>query len=174
MTAAELARHSEQTALIWSIAELLRGDFKASDYGKVVLPFTVLRRLDCLLEPTKGAVLAATAAIPAVADDAMRAAILNRAAKQSFHNASRFTFDLLKADPANVADNVRAYVNGFSPSVRDVFLARFDVNAIVARLDAANLLFLVVKRFAEVDLHPDRVSNLAMGYVFEELIRRFA
>lgn len=174
MTADELARHSEQTALIWAIAELLRGDFKAADYGKVVLPFTVLRRLDCLLEPKREAVLKAAAAIPPAADEAMREAILNRAAGHAFHNASRFTFALLKADAANVADNLRAYVNGFSPAVRDVFLTRFDFNAIVARLDAANLLYLVVSRFAEVDLHPDRVSNLAMGYVFEELIRRFA
>lgn len=174
MTAAELARHGEQTALIWSIAELLRGDFKQSEYGRVVLPFVVLRRLDCLLEPTKTAVLAAAGAIPTAADDGMREAILNRAAKQSFHNASKFTFGLLVADPAGVADNLRAFVNGFSPSIRDVFLARFDLLAIIARLDAANLLYLVVKRFAEVDLHPDRVSGLQMGYTFEELIRRFS
>lgn len=174
MNTTELAQHSERMALIWSIAELLRGDFKASDYGKVVLPFTVLRRLDAVLEGKKDAVLKAAASIPLAADEAMREAILNRAAGQSFHNASKFTFSLLVADPAGVADNLRAYVNGFSPAIRDVFLGRFDLNAIIARLDAANLLFLVVKRFAEVDLHPDRVSNLAMGYVFEELIRRFA
>lgn len=174
MTTNELARHSEQTALIWSIAELLRGDYKASDYGKVVLPFVILRRLDCLLEPTKDAVLKAAATLPAAADDAMREAMLNRAAKQSFHNASKFSFALLKADAANIADNLRAYVNGFSPAIRDVFINRFEFTNQIAKLDASNLLYLVVSRFAEVDLHPDRVSNLAMGYVFEELIRRFA
>jgi hypothetical protein len=151
--------HSQQTALIWSIANLLRGNFRASDFGKVVLPFTVLRRLDCVLEPSKAAVLSAASAIPSAADEAMREAILNRAAKQSFHNASKFTFALLVADPANIADNVRAYLNGFSPAVRDIFVSRFDLNALIARLDAANLLYLIVKRFADVDLHPDRVSN---------------
>ncbi|WP_237213009.1 type I restriction-modification system subunit M [Falsiroseomonas oryziterrae] len=174
MIAADLARHSEQTALIWSIAEILRGDYKQSEYGRVVLPFVVLRRLDCLLEPKKADVLKAAVAIPAAADEAMREAILNRAAGHGFHNASKFTFALLKADPANIADNLRAYVNGFSPAVRDVFINRFEFGSQIARLDGANLLYLVVSRFAEVDLHPDRVSNLAMGYVFEELIRRFA
>jgi type I restriction enzyme M protein len=174
MTSADLARHSEQTALIWSIAELLRGDYKQSEYGRVILPFVVLRRLDCLLEPRKGEVLKAASAIPAAADEGMREAILNRAAGHGFHNASKFTLALLKADPSNIADNLRAYVNGFSPTVRDVFINRFEFGNQIARLDGANLLYLVVSRFAAVDLHPDRVSNLAMGYVFEELIRRFA
>jgi type I restriction enzyme M protein len=174
MSSPDLTRHSEQTALIWSIAEILRGDYKQSEYGRVVLPFVVLRRLDCLLEPKKAEVLKVAAAIPAAADEAMREAILNRAAGHGFHNASKFTFALLKADPSNIADNLRAYVNGFSPAVRDVFINRFEFGNQIARLDGANLLYLVVSRFGEVDLHPDRVSNLAMGYVFEELIRRFA
>jgi type I restriction enzyme M protein len=96
--------HSEKVSFIWSVVDLLRGDYKASDYGKVILPFTILRRLDCLLEPTKKAVLAQATKLPAKADAAMRGMMLSRAAGQSFHNASKFTFDLLKADPAGIED----------------------------------------------------------------------
>jgi type I restriction enzyme M protein len=166
--------HSEKVSFIWSVADLLRGDYKASDYGKVILPFTVLRRLDCLLEPTKKAVLAQVAKLPAKADSAMREMLLNRAAGQSFHNASKFTFDLLKADPAGIEANLRAYVAGFSENVRDIFIKRFEILPQIAKLDTSNLLYMIVSKFAEIDLHPDKISNLAMGYVFEELIRRFA
>ena len=159
---------------LWSVADLLRGDYKASDYGKVILPFTVLRRLDCLLEPTKKAVLAQAAKLPAKADAAMREMLLNRAAGQGFHNSSRFTFDLLKADASGIEANLRNYVNGFSENVRDIFLKRFEILPQIAKLDGSNLLYMIVSKFAEIDLHPDKVSNLAMGYVFEELIRRFA
>src|SRR6476620_8413246 len=166
-------RHSDPnlSSFIWSVADLLRGDYKASDYGKVILPFTVLRRLDCLLEPTKKAVLAQAAKLPAKADNAMRDMLLNRAAGQSFHNASPYTFDLLKADPAGIEANLRAYLAGFSENVRDIFIKRFEVLPQIARLDTSNLLYLIVSKFAEIDLHPNKVSNLAMGYVFEELIR---
>ncbi len=166
--------HPEKVSFIWSVADLLRGSYKASDYGKVVLPFVVLRRLDCLLEPTKPAVLAQLAKLPASADPEMREKLLNRAAGHRFHNASSYTFDLLKADPAGIEANLRVYVAGFSDSIRDIFIKRFEVLTQVGRLDAANLLYLIVSKFAEIDLHPDKVSNLAMGYVFEELIRRFA
>ena len=100
----------------------------------------------------------------------MREMLLNRAAGQSFHNASKFTFDLLKADPAGIEGNLRNFINGFSENVRDIFIKRFEVLPQIARLDGANLLYLIVARFTEIDLHPDKVSNLAMGYVFEELI----
>lgn len=166
--------HAEKVGFIWSVADLLRGSYKASDYGKVVLPFVVLRRLDCLLEPTKPAVLAQLAKLPASADPVMRETLLNRAAGHRFHNASPYTFDLLKADPAGIEANLRAYVAGFSDGIRDIFIKRFEVLTQVSRLDGANLLYLIVSKFAEIDLHPDKVSNLAMGYVFEELIRRFA
>jgi type I restriction enzyme M protein len=166
--------HSEKVSFIWSVADLLRGDYKASDYGKVILPFTVLRRLDCLLKPTKGAVLAQSNKLPATADSAMREMLLNRAAGQSFHNSSKYTFDLLKADSAGIEANLRAYVNGFSENVRDIFIKRFEILPQIAKLDGSNLLYMIVSKFAEIDLHPDKVSNLAMGYVFEELIRRFA
>ena len=166
--------HSEKVAFIWSVADLLRGDYKASEYGRVILPFVVLRRLDCVLEPTKEAVLKRAATIPASATPAMRDSMLNMAAGQSFHNLSRFTFARLKADAPNIDTNIAAYVNGFSANVRDIFLDRFKLTEQVARLDEANLLYQVVAKFTEIDLHPDKVSNLAMGYIFEELIRRFA
>lgn len=166
--------HSEKVSFVWSVADLLRGDYKPADYGKVILPLVVLRRLDCLLETTKQVVLDRAKVIPASADEAMREAILNLAAGHGFHNASPYTFVLLKADPAGIADNLRAYVNGFSAQVRDIFLKRFEFPIQIAKLDEANLLFKVVSKFTEIDLHPERVSNLAMGYIFEELIRRFA
>ncbi|WP_046861616.1 type I restriction-modification system subunit M [Microvirga massiliensis] len=166
--------HSEKVAFIWSVADLLRGDYKASDYGKVILPFTVLRRLDCVLERTKDAVLKKAASLPASATPVMRETMLNMAAGQTFHNLSRYTFQRLKAEPEQIEANLLAYLNGFSSNVRDVFIDRFDLPTQVARLERSNLLFLIVSKFAEIDLHPERVSNLAMGYVFEELIRRFA
>jgi type I restriction enzyme M protein len=166
--------HSEKVSFIWSVADLLRGSYKASDYGKVILPFVVLRRLDCLLEATKPAVLAQLAKLPASADPVMRETLLNRAAGHGFHNASPYTFDLLKADAAGVEANLRSYVAGFSENIRDIFIKRFEVLSQISKLDGANLLFLIVAKFTEIDLHPHKVSNLAMGYIFEELIRRFA
>jgi type I restriction enzyme M protein len=100
--------------------------------------------------------------------------LLNRAAGHSFHNASPYTFDLLKADPAGIEANLRSYVAGFSENIRDIFIKRFEVLTQITKLDGSNLLYLIVSKFAEIDLHSDKVSNLAMGYVFEELIRRFA
>ena len=166
--------HSDIVSFIWSVAELLRGDYKAADYGKVILPFTVLRRLDCLLEPTKDAVLEAARTLPEKADPAMREALLNRAAGQGFHNAARFTFALLCADPAGIEANLRAYLNGFSANIQDIFVSHFDLPNQIARLERSNLLYRIVQKFAEIDLHPERVSNLAMGTIFEELIRRFS
>ena len=171
---AGLNGHSDIVSFIWSVAELLRGDYKAADYGKVILPFTVLRRLDCLLEPTKDAVLTAAKTLPAKADPAMREALLNRAAGQGFHNAARFTFAALRADPAGIEANLRAYLNGFSANIQDIFVSHFDLPNQIARLERCNLLYLIVQKFAEIDLHPERVSNLAMGTIFEELIRRFS
>jgi type I restriction enzyme M protein len=119
--------HSEKVGFIWSVADLLRGSYKASDYGKVILPFVVLRRLDCLLEPTKPAVLARLAKLPASADSVMRETLLNRAAGHGFHNASPYTFHLLRSDAAGIEGNLRAYIAGFSEDIRDIFIKRFDV-----------------------------------------------
>ena len=164
----------EHIGFIWSIAELLRGNYKQSEYGKVVLPFTVLRRLDCVLAPTKGAVQAQLEILPDTMDDTMRETALNMASGHNFHNTSPFTFATLLDDPDNIAANLNNLINGFSHDVRDIFIERFNLPEQIARLDRANLLYLIVSRFAQADLHPDRVSNLQMGYLFEELIRRFS
>jgi len=166
--------HSEKVGFIWSVADLLRGDYKASDYGKVILPLVVLRRLDCVLEGTKDAVIARLKTVPETATDTMRETVLNMAAGQSFHNLSAYTFARLKAEPDQLEANLLSYLNGFSANIRDIFIDRFELPQQIARLEKANLLFLVISKFAEIDLHPDKVSNLAMGYIFEELIRRFS
>ncbi len=168
------ADFGEHIGFIWSIAELLRGNYKQSEYGKVVLPFTVLRRLDCVLVPTKDAVQAQLESLPENIDDTMRETMLNMASKNNFHNTSPFTFERLLDDPDNIAANLNNMINGFSYDARDIFIDRFKLHEQVARLDRDNLLYLIVSRFAQADLHPDRVSNLQMGYIFEELIRRFS
>jgi type I restriction enzyme M protein len=109
-----LQNFQDKVSFIWSVADLLRGDYKQSEYGRVILPLTVLRRLDCVLEKTKPAVLAKATELPKKADDAMREELLNRAAGQKFHNLSKFTFESLKGDPDQIAANLRNYVAGFS------------------------------------------------------------
>jgi len=159
------------SALIWSVADLLRGDYKQSEYGRVILPFTVLRRLDCVLEPTKKAVLAEF--------DVKTKAGLNpdpfllRKAKQSFYNTSPLDLPTLLGDQDHIRQNLYSYIQSFSPAVRDIF-ERFDFHAQVERLAKANLLYLVTEKFANINLHPDVVDNAQMGLVFEELIRKFA
>lgn len=158
---------------IWSVADLLRGDYKQADYGKVILPFTVLRRLDCVLEPTKDKVLDFVATrLPAMNLNNPEP-ILNQVAGYSFHNTSPFTFQKLTEDADNIAANLRHFINGFSTGGREI-IDYFNFNSHLDRLDEANLLFLVVKKFATIDLHPDVVSNVEMGYIFEELIRKFS
>ncbi len=168
------ADFGEHIGFIWSIAELLRGNYKQSEYGKVVLPFTILRRLDCVLVPTKDDVQAQLENLPENIDETMRETMLNIASRNNFHNTSPFTFEKLLDDPDNIAANLNNMINGFSFDARDIFIDRFNLPEQVARLDRDNLLYLIVSRFAQADLHPDRVSNLQMGYIFEELIRRFS
>ena len=159
------------SSFIWSVADLLRGDYKQSEYGKVILPFTVLRRLDCVLEPTKSAVLAEL--------EARKKAGLNpepfllRKSGQHFYNTSPLDLKTLMGDQDHIAENLRSYIQAFSPAVRDIF-ERFEFHAQVDRLAKAKLLYLVTEKFTNIDLHPDAVSNTQMGAVFEELIRRFA
>jgi len=158
-------------AFIWSVADLLRGDYKQSEYGKVILPLTVIRRLDCVLEPTKKKVLAAHAKF------GDRPEILQAAVGGlPFYNTSPLlTLERVLDDANNIADQLRSYLAGFSAAARDV-LDKFEFDTQITRLDRANLLYLVVSKFCDpaVDLHPERVSNLEMGYLYEELIRRFA
>ena len=162
----------ERANFIWSIADLLRGDYKQSEYGKVILPLTVLRRLDCVLEPTKQNVLAFLPETKKLSPEAAEV-VLKRKAKLSFFNKSRYDFQKLLADPNDIASNLRNYINGFSKNARSI-LDNFNFDENIKRLDKSDLLYMVVKRFAEVDLHPDKISNIGMGYVFEELIRKFA
>ena len=156
---------------IWSVADLLRGVYKQSEYGRVILPLTVLRRLDCVLEPTKQDVLDRLEKLPASLEN--RDPVLEQAAGQSFFNTSKHTFTTLLADPNNVAGNLRNYVAGFSESARDI-ITKFNFDTQVDRLEQHNLLYLVVSKFADLDLHPEKVSNLEMGYLYEELIRKFS
>ena len=164
---------SEQnlSSLIWSVADLLRGDYKQSEYGKVIMPFTVLRRLDCILEPTKPQVLVEYEKRTKEGVDPTP--FLNRISKQSFYNHSPLNMNKVLADPAHIKSNLLNYINGFSSNVNDIF-ERFKVDEQIERLDETDLLFMVTKKFAEVDLHPNLVSNAGMGTLFEELIRKFA
>ena len=159
------------SAFIWSVADLLRGDYKQSDYGKVILPFTVLRRLDCVLEDTKAAVLVELAAKQKAGVNPEQFLLLKSG--QSFYNTSTLDMKVLMGDPDNIAQNLYSYMQAFSPEVRDVF-ERFEFHTQVERLAKAGLLYQVTEKFAQVDLHPRKVSNMQMGLVFEELIRKFA
>jgi type I restriction enzyme M protein len=160
------------SAFIWSVADLLRGDYKQSEYGRVILPFTVLRRLDCVLEPTKGAFLREFERWRDRVRDPEP--ILREAAGGlGFFNTSRLTFRRLLDDPERIGDNLIEYVNGFSSLAADV-MEKFDFRSQVRRLERANLLYQVVGKFCDIDLHPENVSNLEMGYLYEELIRRFS
>ena len=167
-----MQRFGEKVSFIWSVADLLRGDFKQSEYGRVILPFTVLRRLDQVLAPTRRAVRDAQAKYQD-SPEALREQMLLRQAGQSFYNTSKLDFPSLLADPAQLAQNLVGFINGFSKNARDI-LERFRFENQIERLDRADLLFLVTQKFSAIDLHPDRVSNLEMGYVFEELIRKFS
>lgn len=166
-----VATHQELVGFVWSVADLLRGDYKQSEYGRVMLPLVVLRRLDCVLEPTKADVLAKVAEVEGKV--ANPEPLLRRASKQAFFNTSALDLGKLLADPDNIAANLRTYINAFSPGAVDV-LDKYGFDAQITRLDEADLLYPVVAKFAGIDLHPERVSNLQMGYVFEELIRRFS
>lgn len=161
----------DKVSFIWSIAEILRGPYKPEDYGKVVLPLAVLRRFDCVLDSTKEEVLASAEKFASMNEDA-REPILNRVAKQNFHNTSKYDFNKLLSDSDNIADNLRDYINGFSKTARDI-MDHFDFDRQIDKLETNNLLYLTIKRFSEIDLHPEVVSNVEMGYIFEELIRRF-
>jgi type I restriction enzyme M protein len=162
---------NNHAAFIWSVADLLRGDYKQSEYGKVILPLTVIRRLDCVLEPTKAQVLAEHERLTGRLGNVDP--VLVQVSGRRFYNTSRLDLPRLLDDPGNIADNLRAYIAGFSGTARDI-IDKFDFGTQIARLDAANLLYLVVSKFCDIDLHPDVVSNTEMGYLYEELIRRFS
>ena len=159
------------SSFIWSVADLLRGDYKQSEYGKVILPFTVLRRLDCVLEATKSAVLAEKVLREKAGLNPEP--FLLKTAKQLFYNTSPLDLKMLMGDQDHIGENLRAYMQAFSPAVRDIFES-FEFHAQIDKLAKSGLLYLVTEKFANIDLHPDAVSNAEMGAVFEELIRKFA
>ena len=165
--------HNYFANLIWQIADLLRGPYRPPQYERVMLPMTVLRRFDCVLAPTKAKVLAEHARrkggkVEGTALDLR----LNRAAGQRFHNRSPLDFQKLKGDPDNIERHLVSYINGFSGNVRDIF-ELFEFENEVERMREANILYLVVSKFSDVDLHPESVPNQQMGLIFENLIRRF-
>ncbi|MBI4688540.1 MAG: SAM-dependent DNA methyltransferase [Nitrospirae bacterium] len=162
----------EKANFIWSIADLLRGHYKQADYGKVILPFTVLRRLDAVLQPTKKNVLAAYEKHKGKKPETLEP-ILNNAAKAKFHNRSKFDFAELAKDHNNIAANLRNYINGFSISVREI-IEYFSFEDQIRKLDEYDLLYMIVKRFAESNGIFKDVDSIHMGYIFEELIRKFA
>ena len=161
--------HAELANFIWSICNLLRGPYKRNEYRKVILPLTVLRRFDCVLAATKEEVLAADAAYGG-SSETVRRSLLEQASDRPFYNTSRLDFERLLDDPNLIAQNLAAYIRDFSPNVREI-VERFAFDAQIARMDEKNLLFQVVQRFASLDISPERVDNVQMGYVFEELIR---
>jgi type I restriction enzyme M protein len=198
-----LPSHSELANLVWSVADLLRGDYRQSEYGKVILPFTVLRRLDCVMEPTRAKVRARNEAIDP--KNTNKTELLCAAAGLSFYNTSHQTFETIGSDSANAQKNLLDYLDGFSPNAQEIF-EKYDLRQQITRLQNAKLLYLVVQRFQDVYLgiepkyekdtktgetvlddagQPkiargpggrllDGVGNHAMGYVFEDLIRRFS
>jgi type I restriction enzyme M protein len=159
------------SSFIWSVADLLRGDYRQSEYGKVILPFTVLRRLDCVLEPTKAAVLVEKATREAAGLNPEP--FLLRKSGQFFYNTSPLDLKKLMGDQDHIGENLRAYMQAFSPAVRDIFES-FEFHTQIDKLAKSGLLYMVTEKFATIDLHPDVVSNAEMGTVFEELIRKFA
>src|SRR5258707_2131245 len=163
--------HGEIISFIWGVADLIRDTFKRGKYQDVILPLTVLRRLDCVLVPTKEKVLRRQAELKIKGLRDLDAE-LRKVSGFAFYNTSRYDFDKLLADAPHLAANLRNYIAGFSPNMREV-LERFDFDNTISKLDESGLLFQVLERFKEVDLHPDKVDNPTMGTIFEELLRKF-
>ncbi|MGI2224310.1 type I restriction-modification system subunit M [Shewanella frigidimarina] len=161
---------SQTAALLWSVADLLRGDFKQSQYGRIILPFTLLRRLECVLEATKPDVLAKYEAVKAMALEAQDKLLIHTA-QLSFYNTSKM--DLHRLGETGIADNLESYIRSFSPNAREIF-EHFDFFNTIDKLAEADLLYKVAKQFANAPLSTENISNYGMGLVFEELIRRFA
>jgi len=166
------ANVNEKAALIWAIADKLTGVYKPHEYGLVILPLTVIRRFDCILADTKDAVITEYEKVQKLP---MRDVLLKNAAKHDFYNTSKYTFERLIADPDNVETNFRAYLNGFSDNVQDI-IGKFKFDTQITQMAEKGILYIVLKEFTtpKANLHPDLISNLEMGYIFEEIIRRFS
>jgi type I restriction enzyme M protein len=163
--------HSDRVGFIWSVADLLRGTYKQSQYGKVILPLVVIRRLDAALESTKDAVQAELARSSGTIFNLEP--LLSKAAGQSFYNTSPLGFTQLLDDPEHLAGNLRSYIAAFSPGAAEV-IEKFAFDTEITTMSNAGLLYQVIARFSEIDLHPEVVSNHEMGYIYEELIRKFS
>ncbi|MBX0296996.1 type I restriction-modification system subunit M [Haloarcula nitratireducens] len=162
---------NKKADFIWSIADLLRGDYKQSEYQKVILPMTVLRRLDCVTERNKDEVLKRYEQLQDQGIENVAPA-LRKASDEKVYNTSEYTFESLCNDPDQIASNLQYYINAYDEETREIF-DKFDFDHQIQRLDEADLLYKVVRQFAEIDLHPDEVPNEEMGYIYEELIRKF-
>lgn len=162
----------DKISFIWSIAEVLRGEYKPENYGEVILPLVVIRRFDCVLEKNKQNVLDEFEKHKNK-PEGVQHALLTKVSNEDFYNISKYDFQKLLSDPDNIADNFKDYLNGFSKHA-DEIITYFDFDPEIDKLDRNDLLYEVIKRFSEIDLHPDTVSNIEMGYIFEELIRRFS
>ncbi len=158
--------HSQLANFIWSICNLVRGPYKRNEYRKVILPLTVLRRFDCLLAPTKTQVLAEHPKIKTKPETVVRS-LLEKITGRPFYNLSKLDLPKLLDDPNQLAPNLNAYINGYSKNVREI-MERFAFDQQITRMAEKNLLYEVIKKFAAVDLSPERVDNVQMGYAFEE------
>lgn len=167
-----MSKSHELSNFIWSIADLLRGPYRPPQYERVMLPLVVLRRFDCVLQPTKQAVLDKFAKLGGKHHGEALDGVLNQVSGQRFHNHSPLTFERLLGDPDHVDLHLQSYINGFSENVQRIF-DYFSFSDEIKRLHEHNILFLVVRKFCEVDLHPQSVDNIDMGLLFEDLIRRF-
>lgn len=167
----DTGKHSELANHAWQVADLLRGDYKQSDYGKVILPFTVLRRLECVLAPTRAAVVARNKQLANL--DVDKRELLCQAAEARFYNTTDLTLRAIADDSSQTRANLLAYVSAFSPNALEV-LEKYEFAQQIRKLDSAGLLYKVVTKFADLDMRPEVVSNHQMGYIFEELIRRFS
>lgn len=163
---------NEKANLIWAIADKLTGVYKPHEYGEVILPLTVIRRFDCILSDTKDAVLEK---FEQVKDLPMRDILLRNVSGYQFYNTSKYTFERLLDDPDNIETNFRNYLNGFSSNVVEI-IEKFKFDGHISTMAQKNILYIVLKEFTSVkaNLHPDHISNLEMGYIFEEIIRRFS
>jgi type I restriction enzyme M protein len=160
---------SDKANFIWSVADLLRGDFKQSEYGRVILPFTVLRRFDCVLAPHKAKILEINKTLTVT----NKAPVFKRYTGYDYYNISEFDFQKLCDDCNAIETNLRDYINGFSDDIRTI-LDNFEIGITIERLKKANLLYKIVQKFAELNLDEKSIDNLTMGYIFEELIRKFS
>lgn len=171
-------KHPELVGFIWSVADKLRGPYRPPQYRRVMLPMTVLRRLDCVLEPTKKKVLAEKERLEAkgftgmALEKAISKAAVGDDRVQPFYNTFKFSLADVMGDPDGMASNLVAYINGFSPQIREIF-EKFEFEKEIDKLDESNRLYLILKEFCNIDLSPARISNTDMGGVFEELVRKF-